>query len=425
MPVKEATPQTIVLDREFLRSSPIGIVATDSLTGEILYCNDAFLTSFGIADGPLNTIKTSTVTISDALDTLASHQPYDMRERKNLGLIAADGTPLATIHVFSDSPAVYLNGTAYKKNANTMTVEEFMKYTSPPLPKEDPDELPDTEDHVALYIREIRKTPLLTHFQEVLLAKLGDRGSTDAKRYLAKANLRLVVSLARRYNGKGMELLDLIQEGSDGLLTAVEKYRWEKGFRFSTYAYWWIRQSITKALSYSSRNIRLPTHIIQLNRDLFDTWDELRAKLKREPSKKEVAAFMGLSVDDIDELEQQTQNTLSLHELVGEDDTMLEEMVADDAPGPETLAIGNTYDETTQEAIEAIFKLLPPREGQALRLRIGFGYDNPHTLEETGEILNVSRERARQLEMTALRRIKGLKEKRDPRFERFLKKVKH
>ncbi len=259
-------------------------------------------------------------------------------------------------------------------------------------------------DPIKKYLKEIGKTPLLTFEQEVDLAKKYEKNSAKAKEQLIKANLRLVVSIAKKYLGRRLSFLDLIQEGNKGLIRGVEKYDWRRGFKFSTYATWWIRQAITRAIADQSRTIRIPVHMVdQINR-FYKTQRRLTQKLGREPKTKEVAKEMLITVEEVENLVRISQQPKSLSTPIGDDkETTLEQFIAD--KNQPTL-----YDKVSKEllkdALNKVLETLSPREKKVLMMRFGLEDSKPKTLEEVGREFKVTRERIRQIEAKAIRKLK-------------------
>ena len=261
-------------------------------------------------------------------------------------------------------------------------------------------------DPVRLYLREIAETPLLTHDQEIDLAKRVEDGDLQAVQQFVRANLRLVVSIAKRYVNRGLTLLDLIQEGNIGLMRAVQKYDWRKGFRFSTYATWWIRQAITRAIADQSRTIRLPVHMGDSISRYRKTLNQLAQSMGRQPTPEEVAEAMEVAPEKIHQIVQAAQRTISLETPIGnEDDTSLGDLIADE--------VSETPYEAASESmlkrdVSSALDTLSARERLVLQLRFGLGQGHQHTLAEVGEQLQISRERVRQIENEALQKLRRL-----------------
>jgi RNA polymerase primary sigma factor len=260
------------------------------------------------------------------------------------------------------------------------------------------------DDSVRMYLREIGKIPLIDQAREVELAKKIENGDKKAKKDLAEANLRLVVSIAKRYIGRGLDLLDLIEEGNTGLLRAVEKFDYKKGFKFSTYATWWIRQAITRAIADQSRTIRIPVHMVESINKMIRVQRQLVQELGREPMPEEIAAEMEIDVDKINNMIKISQDTIPLESPVGEEeDSVLADFIEDqDSLTPDEAA---TY-ELLKEHITEVLGLLTPREQKILKMRFGLESGRSHTLEETGQEFGVTRERIRQIEAKALSKLK-------------------
>ena len=259
-------------------------------------------------------------------------------------------------------------------------------------------------DPIKKYLKEIGKTPLLTFEQEIDLAKRYEKGSDEAKKKLIQANLRLVVSIAKKYLGRRLSFLDLIQEGNKGLIRGVEKYDWKRGYKFSTYATWWIRQAITRAIADQSRTIRIPVHMVDHINKFYKTQRRLTQKLGREPYTKEVAKEMEMSVEEIENLMKISQQPKSLSTPVGDDkEATLEQFVSDQ--NQPTL-----YDKVSREllkdALSKVLETLSPREKKVLVMRFGLDDGKPKTLEEVGREFKVTRERIRQIEAKAIRKLK-------------------
>lgn len=260
------------------------------------------------------------------------------------------------------------------------------------------------DDPVRMYLKEIGKVPLLTAEEEVVLAKRIQNGDKDAKRRLEEANLRLVVSIAKRYVGRGMQFLDLIQEGNLGLIKAAEKFDYEKGFKFSTYATWWIRQAITRAIADQARTIRVPVHMVENINKLVRAKRELVQTLGREPSPEELSEYMDIPIERVMEIQKISQEPVSLETPVGEeDDSHLGDFVQDDhMPVPEVEATQAALKQQITESLNT----LPERERKVLQLRFGVLDGKQRTLEEVGAEFNVTRERIRQIEAKAIKRLR-------------------
>ena len=273
------------------------------------------------------------------------------------------------------------------------------------------DEITDTsfegisvDDPVRMYLREIGRIPLLTYDEELELAKKILEGDEDAKQKLAESNLRLVVSIAKKYVGRGMLFLDLIQEGNMGLIKAVEKFDYTKGYKFSTYATWWIRQAITRAIADQARTIRIPVHMVETINKLIRTSRHLLQQLGREPSPEEIAAEMEIPVEKVTEIQKIAQDPVSLETPIGEEeDSHLGDFIQDeDSPAPHDAASYTML----REQLEEVMNTLTPREAKVLKLRFGLEDGKSRTLEEVGKEFNVTRERIRQIEAKALRKLR-------------------
>lgn len=261
-------------------------------------------------------------------------------------------------------------------------------------------------DPVRMYLREIGKIPLLSSADEISLAQKNEKGDRKAKKKLTESNLRLVVSIAKKYVMRGLSLLDLIQEGNQGLIRAVEKYDWRKGYKFSTYATWWIRQAITRAIADQARTIRIPVHMVETINKLIRIQRQLMQQLGREPTAEEVAGIMGEGMTPVRvrEILKIAQDTTSLETPVGdEEDSMLGDFIADTSqPSP----IEQASRELLKENIDEVLATLTDREAKVLKMRFGLEGKNPMTLEEVGREFGVTRERIRQIEAKALRKLK-------------------
>ena len=261
------------------------------------------------------------------------------------------------------------------------------------------------EDPVRMYLKEIGKVPLLSAEEEIELAKRMENGDEAAKKRLAEANLRLVVSIAKRYTGRGMSFLDLVQEGNIGLMKAVEKFDYTKGYRLSTYATWWVKQSVTRALADQSRTIRLPVHMVEAVNRVRRAQRMLAVRLGREPSNEEIGKEIGMSEKRVTELMQSSGDTVSLETPVGDEDgSNLGDFVADDANASTEEKAESVF---LREEIDQMLQGLNPREREVIILRFGLESGHPMTLEEVGKRFKVTRERIRQIETAALRKLRN------------------
>ncbi len=260
------------------------------------------------------------------------------------------------------------------------------------------------DDPVRMYLKEIGKVPLLSADEEIELAKRMEEGDIEAKRRLSEANLRLVVSIAKRYVGRGMLFLDLIQEGNLGLIKAVEKFDYRKGYKFSTYATWWIRQAITRAIADQARTIRIPVHMVETINKLIRVSRQLLQEYGREPLPEEIAAEMGIPEDKVREIIKIAQEPVSLETPIGEEeDSHLGDFIPDDdAPAPADAAAFTLL----KEQLMSVLSTLTPREEMVLKLRFGLEDGRARTLEEVGKEFKVTRERIRQIEAKALRKLR-------------------
>ena len=261
------------------------------------------------------------------------------------------------------------------------------------------------DDPVKMYLRDIGKVPLLTSEEEVEIAKLILDGDDEAKRKLCETNLRLVVSIAKRYIGRGMLFLDLIQEGNVGLMKAVEKFDYTKGFKFSTYATWWIRQAITRAIADQARTIRIPVHMVETINRQVRAQRALLQELGREPTPEEIAEYMGITPEKVIEIQKIAQDPVSLETPIGEEeDSHLVDFIED----TKTIAPGDMAAHSMlREQLVATLHKLTPREEKVIRLRYGLDDGKSRTLEEVGKVFNVTRERIRQIEAKALRKLRN------------------
>ena len=267
------------------------------------------------------------------------------------------------------------------------------------------------DDSVRLYLREIGKIPLLTPEEEMELAKRIVKGDKKAKDKMVESNMRLVVSIAKRYGGRGLDFLDLIQEGNTGLLRAVEKFDPDKGFKFSTYATWWVRQAITRAIADQARTIRIPVHMVETINKVLRTTRKLTSELNREPTNEEIAKELDMEPEKIDYVMRIKQDIASLDASIGregdDEDSVLGDFVEDEErDSPEDSAANQIL----KEQLSEIISTLSSREQKIIRLRFGIGGGKPHTLEEVGNEFRVTRERIRQIEAKALSKLRKNKD---------------
>jgi RNA polymerase primary sigma factor len=261
-------------------------------------------------------------------------------------------------------------------------------------------------DTLQLFLKDIGKVPLLTAAQEVELAKRIERGDHSAKQAMVEANLRLVVSIAKRYRNQGLPFLDLIQEGTIGLVRAAEKFDWRKGFKFSTYATWWIRQAVARAIADKGRTIRMPVHVVEKLIKISRSERKLRGELGREPTSAEIALDLDLTLDEVEQIKRSAQTPVSLEKPVGdEEESEFGHFLTDESePLPDEAA----EVAMRREALRSILGALSPRERQVLELRYGLDGQQPRTLDEVGRAFNVTRERIRQIEHQSLKKLRAL-----------------
>jgi RNA polymerase primary sigma factor len=332
--------------------------------------------------------ESGTLESSEVLDLLQEVDLSTEEIQQVYGLLREHGVEVVD--------AEFLNDTLHREEEDEQLVEEVLesdlraRYTGDP---------------VQMYLDEIGKTPLLTKAQEVYLAKRVEKGDRKAKAHLTRANLRLVVSIAKKYAGRGVSLLDLIQEGNIGLMRAVEKFNYRKGFKFSTYATWWIRQAVTRAIADKGRTIRVPVHMVEKINKYYRVQRALAAELNRDPDDYEVAHAMEVEVEEIARIRRVSRRSISLEIPVGEDHSSeLGDFIADEeSETPHDLAKTSLLKSRMQEALYS----LPERERMVLEYRFGLTGGQPKTLEEVGERFDVTRERIRQIQLTALAKIKS------------------
>jgi RNA polymerase primary sigma factor len=269
------------------------------------------------------------------------------------------------------------------------------------------DSLETTTDALQLFLREIGRHPLLTAADEVELSKRIERGDMEAKRRMIECNLRLVVSIAKNYRNQGLPFLDLIQEGMFGLIRAVEKFEWQRGLKFSTYATWWIRQAVARAIADKARTIRVPVHVVERMQKMQRAERYLWTQLAREPTLPEIAEEAGLPFQQALEVRAAARASTSLDQPIGEqEDAVFGDLVAGDDPLPDEMTERHLQKEALDRALEA----LPERDRKVLELRYGLGGEEPHTLEHIGKRLGLTRERVRQIEVESLSRLASLRE---------------
>ena len=307
------------------------------------------------------------------------------------------------------SDVLDLIGTADMDNP-TLSEMQAIEDEGLPADLDEPEALPEDvenaklDDPVRMYLKEIGRIKLLTPEEEQEIAKKMAEGDEDARKRMSEANLRLVVSIAKRYVGRGMQLLDLIQEGNLGLMKAVGKFDYTKGYKFSTYATWWIRQSITRAIADQARTIRIPVHMVETINRVLRTSHSMVQKLGREPTTKEIADELHIEESKVEEVLKIAQEPVSLETPIGEEeDSHLGDFIQDDEASQPSEEASYTL---LREQLEEVLSTLTPREEQVLRMRFGLTDGKPHTLEEVGKEFDVTRERIRQIESKALRKLR-------------------
>lgn len=329
----------------------------------------------------------------------AETEAFDAEEERNLTIDDIENAPDDPDELFSEPPTLDIDFDE-EPTDDELKLEEM-----------DVDALDDLsfdnmnlDDPVKIYLREIGRVPLLTNDEELELAVKISEGNEYAKQRLTEANLRLVVSIAKKYVGRGMYFLDLIQEGNVGLIKAVDKFDYQKGFKFSTYATWWIRQAITRAIADQARTIRIPVHMVETINRLKKVQSQLLHENGVEPSEELIAEKMDLPVERVREIMRVAQEPVSMETPIGpEEDSRLMDFIRDeDALAPDEAALKTI----TNEDIDGVLKTLTPREESVIRLRFGLQDGRCHTLEEVGSEFNVTRERIRQIEAKALRKLR-------------------
>ena len=336
--------------------------------------------------------KNGKITYGDLADQLGDISTEEME--KALAAIEKNGISLS-----NDADVEFGD-----EEPNLEDLDSIEEITTEELKVDDNLEGIKIDDPVRMYLREIGKIPLLTYDQELDLAKKILEGNEDAKKKLTESNLRLVVSIAKKYIGRGMSFLDLIQEGNMGLIKAVEKFDYTKGYKFSTYATWWIRQAITRSIADQARTIRIPVHMVETINRLLRTSRHLLQQNGREPTPEELAAEMDMPVERVVEIQKIAQDPVSLETPIGEEnDSHLGDFIKDDdTPSPQDAA----SETMLREQLNDIMKTLTPREAKVLRLRFGLDDGKARTLEEVGKTFHVTRERIRQIEAKALRKLR-------------------
>lgn len=336
--------------------------------------------------------KNGKITYGDLADQLGDISTEEME--KALAAIEKNGISLS-----NDDDVEFDD-----EEPNLEDLDSIEEITTEELKVDDNLEGVKIDDPVRMYLREIGKIPLLTYDQELDLAKKILEGNEDAKKKLTESNLRLVVSIAKKYIGRGMSFLDLIQEGNMGLIKAVEKFDYTKGYKFSTYATWWIRQAITRSIADQARTIRIPVHMVETINRLLRTSRHLLQQNGREPTPEELAAEMDMPVERVVEIQKIAQDPVSLETPIGEEnDSHLGDFIKDDdTPSPQDAA----SETMLREQLNDIMKTLTPREAKVLRLRFGLDDGKARTLEEVGKTFHVTRERIRQIEAKALRKLR-------------------
>jgi RNA polymerase primary sigma factor len=359
--------------------------------------------------------KKTKAELSDALETLIkigkdkgeltykeigdSLSEFDLNKNQVEDVYTMIGDADVTVLDDGDFDDLNIDDTDDSADSAEIVVKKPKKATEIALPKG-----VNIDDPVRMYLKEIGKVRLLTGEEEVELAKRMENGDEEAKKKLCEANLRLVVSIAKRYVGRGMLFLDLIQEGNLGLIKAVEKFDYTKGYKFSTYATWWIRQAITRAIADQARTIRIPVHMVETINKLTRVSRQLLQELGREAKPEEIAEMMGITVEKVREIQKIAQEPVSLETPIGEEeDSHLGDFIQDsDAPAPAEAAAFSMLREQLIEVLDT----LTPREQKVLKLRFGLEDGRSRTLEEVGKRFEVTRERIRQIEAKALRKLK-------------------
>ena len=344
--------------------------------------------------------KISSKKLIEALDAVDASEEqiekyYDLLEENGVEIDVGDVLEILGPTTLDDAPT--------ESELENLEAEPLAN-ASEPLEEALPADGAKLDDPVRMYLKEIGKIPLLTPEQELEIAQRMHEGDESARQAMTEANLRLVVSIAKRYVGRGMQLLDLIQEGNLGLLKAVEKFDYTKGYKFSTYATWWIRQSITRAIADQARTIRIPVHMVETINRVIRTAHAMVQSLGREPTAEEIAAEMHMELPKVEEILKIAQEPVSLETPIGEEeDSHLGDFIQDEEASQPAEAASYTL---LREQLEEVLTTLTPREEQVLRMRFGLTDGKAHTLEEVGKQFDVTRERIRQIESKALRKLR-------------------
>ena len=344
--------------------------------------------------------KISSKKLIEALDAVDASEEqiekyYDLLEENGVEIDVGDVLEILGPTPLDDAPT--------ESELENLEAEPLAN-ASEPLEEALPADGAKLDDPVRMYLKEIGKIPLLTPEQELEIAQRMHEGDESARQAMTEANLRLVVSIAKRYVGRGMQLLDLIQEGNLGLLKAVEKFDYTKGYKFSNYATWWIRQSITRAIADQARTIRIPVHMVETINRVIRTAHAMVQSLGREPTAEEIAAEMHMELPKVEEILKIAQEPVSLETPIGEEeDSHLGDFIQDEEASQPAEAASYTL---LREQLEEVLTTLTPREEQVLRMRFGLTDGKAHTLEEVGKQFDVTRERIRQIESKALRKLR-------------------
>ena len=347
--------------------------------------------------------KTGKVSSKKLIETLDAVDATEEQTEKYYDLLEGNGVEIDVGDVLEILGPAPLDDAPTETELQNLEAEPLADVDAP-LEEALPADAGKLDDPVRMYLKEIGKIPLLSPEQELDIARRMSEGDESARKAMTEANLRLVVSIAKRYVGRGMQLLDLIQEGNLGLLKAVEKFDYTKGYKFSTYATWWIRQSITRAIADQARTIRIPVHMVETINRVIRTAHSMVQTLGREPTAEEIAAEMHLELSKVEEILKIAQEPVSLETPIGEEeDSHLGDFIQDEEASQPAEAASYTL---LREQLEEVLTTLTPREEQVLRMRFGLTDGKAHTLEEVGKEFDVTRERIRQIESKALRKLR-------------------